>query len=331
MMYEKFTNGPLNEFFPWADTSGDIINASDGGVIYVDGVYYWYGQALRPLPVARDGKGGQTTTVGVVMYKSADLYNWDYCGVILPVSDNPTCEQYAPMRYERPKIVYNDKAKKFVLWCHYVKYPGDHGDTKGTAEAGIAVCDNVDGTYQWLGTTRPIDEKGLVRDSTLYKDHDGTAYFIYDKQVGDDRCLHIVKLSEDYLSCTDDYRRIDVCFWREAAAIVFYNGWYFMFTSGLTSWDTNPALYYRARSLMGGWEAMGDPCIGDVTGTTFESQSTFIFPVEGNKGQFILMCERHNTQNFERCSYIWLPINFPAPGEMKVEYLESWCIEDYWK
>jgi len=330
MNYNSFTNGSLNEYVSWHDTAGNIINASDGGVIYVDGTYYWYGQALRPLPVARDGKGGQTTTQGVVMYSSKDLYNWTYKGVILHCSDDPSSELYAPMRFERPKIVYNAKTKKFVLWCHYVKNPGDHGDTEGTAEAGVAICDTVDGTYKWLGTTRPIDNDGLVRDSTLYKDVDGTAYFIYDRQVGEDRCLHIVKLSDDYLKCTDDYRRINAAYWREAAAIVLHNGWYYMFTSELTSWDTNPAIYLRARSLFGEWEEMGDPCVDDKTGTTFESQSTYIFPVAGKQGQFILMAERHNTQNFERCSYIWLPIDFPAPGTMSVSYLNDWKMEDYW-
>lgn len=55
MIYDKFTNGDLDEYFPWLDTEGNIINASDGGIIYVDGKYYWYGMALRPLPFA----GGQ--------------------------------------------------------------------------------------------------------------------------------------------------------------------------------------------------------------------------------------------------------------------------------
>lgn len=75
-MEKRIINGEVHEFVQWRDTDGDIINASDGGVIYVDGVYYWYGQALRPLPFAKEGKGGQVTTTGVVMYSSTDLYTW---------------------------------------------------------------------------------------------------------------------------------------------------------------------------------------------------------------------------------------------------------------
>ncbi|MBQ8637870.1 MAG: family 43 glycosylhydrolase [Lachnospiraceae bacterium] len=322
-------NGTLETFTDWYDTDGNIINASDGGIIYVDGVYHWYGMALRPLPFAGKGQGGQTTTTGIVMYASTDLQNWKYEGVILPCSTQEGDDLYGPMRFERPKIVYNDKTKKFVLWCHYVKYPGDHGFAPGTADAGLAVCDTVNGTYQWLGYTRPIDDKGYVRDCTLYKDADGSAYFIYDRHVGEDfrdgdRCLYIVKLSDDYLSFTDEYRRLDVAYWREAAAVVFNDGYYYMITSDLTSWDFNQAKYFRAKNLFGPWEDMGDPCVGDTDHQTFHSQTTYIFRVEGKENLFIHMAERHNTKNFERCSYIWLPISFHADHTLSLTYQKEW-------
>ena len=210
-----------------------------------------------------------------------------------------------------------------MLWCHYVKYPGDHGDTEGTGEAGVAVCDSVNGSYTWLGYTRPIDDRGMVRDCTAYKDEDGSAFFVYDRQVGKDRCLHIVRLSEDYLSFTEDWRRLDVAFWREAAALVKREDYYYMVTSDLTSWRANQAKYFRAKDLFGPWEDMGDPCIGDDTHTTFHSQSTYIFRVEGTD-TWIHMAERHNIENFERCSYIWLPIDFHEDHTLSLSYRKEW-------
>jgi hypothetical protein len=327
-LYDKFTNGEIGEYIQWHDTSGNIINASDGGVIYVDGRYYWYGMALRALPAGNHGEGGEQTTVGVVMYSSADLYNWDYEGVILPCSDDPNHDLYAPMRLERPKIIYNDKTKKFVLWTHYVGYPGDHGLEIGTSEAGIASCDTINGQYEWHGYTRPIDELGAVRDSTLYKDKDGSAYFVYDRVVNEDRCLYIVKLTDDYLAPSDVFRRIDVAYRREAPAIFYHNDYYFMITSGLTGWRTNQAKYFRAKNILGPWEDMGDPCVGENTETTFESQTSYVFPVEGKSGAFIHMAERHNTRNFELCSYIWLPIEFPTPDSLQLRYRKSWRLEE---
>lgn len=323
----EIVNGKLEEFIDWYDTDKNIINASDGGIIYADGAYHWYGQAMRALKNGADGTGGQSTVTGVVMYKSADLYKWEYEGVILPCSDDPESELYPPMRFERPKIIYNEKTKKYVLWCHYVKYPGDHGDEEGTADAGVAICDTVNGEYQWLGHSRPIDDRGLVRDCTVYKDRDGSAYFIYDRQEAkDNRCQHIVKLADDYLSFTDEYRRIDEAFWREAAAVVYHKGWYYMIMSDLTSWRFNQAKYFRAKSLFGKWEDMGDPCIDDTEHTTFNSQTTYIFKVEGTDDLYIHMAERHNTDNFLHCSYIWLPIDFHEDNTLSLSYREKWKI-----
>ena len=323
----KIINGNINDIIDWYDSDGNIINASDGGIIFADGKYHWYGQALRDLPLASGGKGGQVTDIGVVMYESSDLVNWKYEGVILACSSNPESEIYAPMRFERPKIIYNEKTKQYVLWCHYVKNPGDHGQNKGEGEAGVAVCDTINGSYKWLGTTRPIDDDGIVRDCTLYKDFDGTAYFIYDRDISeiekDNRCLYIVKLSEDYLTCTSEYKRINAAYRREAAGIIYNNGYYHMITSGLTAWNFNQAKYLRAKSLLGEWEDMGDPCVGDITQTTFNSQTTAIFKLE-NSDICIHMAERHNTENFLHCSYIWLPVKFNSDNTLNLIYCDEW-------
>ncbi len=323
----KIINGKRTEFIDWKDIDGNVINASDGGIIFAEGKYHWYGQALKDLPLAYGGAGGQVTHVGVVMYESEDLIHWKYEGVILPCSNDPESELYAPMRFERPKIIYNEKTGQYVLWCHYVKHPGDHGTKAGEGEAGVAVCDKVNGSYQWLGTTRPIDEDGIVRDCTLYKDKDGSAYFIYDRDISliedGNRCLYIVKLSEDYLSCTNEYKRIDVAYRREGAGVVYHDGYYYMITSGLSGWNPNQAKYFRAESLFGDWEDMGDPCVDDKEQTTFNSQTTAIFRVEGTD-KYIHMAERHNTESFLHCSYIWLPIDFKPDHTLELNYREEW-------
>ena len=325
---ERFQNGAVTEFVDWFDTDGNIINASDGGVIYAEGKYHWYGQALRDLPFGGEGTGGQTTTEGVVMYASSDLLHWEYEGVILPVVTEENSELRAPMRFERPKIIYNEKTKQYVLWCHYVGYPGDHGTEAGTGEAGVAVCDTVNGTYEWKGYFRPVCEAGSVKDCTLYKDRDGSAYFVFDQCFdSENRCLHFVKLSEDYLSPTDVHWKMEQGYHREAPAIVYRNGYYYMITSGLTGWNYNQAKYFRSTALNGAWEDMGDPCVGDDEHTTFRSQTTYIFPVEGRKDFYIHMAERHNTENFLHCSYIWLPIHFTEDHRLELRYESEWNME----
>jgi beta-xylosidase len=269
------------------------------------------------------------TDIGVVMYESEDLLNWRYEGVILEVSNDPESELYAPLRFERPKIIYNDKTGKFILWCHFVKYPGNHGKGTGEADIGLAICDKVNGKYTWLGYSRPIDEHGWVRDMTIYKDFDGSAYLIYDRHIsvpnsGDDRCLYVVKLSDDYLSFTDTYKRIESAAWREAPVILFKDGYYYIVTSGLTGWATNQAKAFRTKHLLDEWEDLGDPCVDDLTHTTFNTQGTNAFYISGTDTQ-IIMLERHNTDNFLECSYVWL-IPKLENGTVKIEYTKEWKI-----
>jgi beta-xylosidase len=324
---ESFRHGEINEYIQWHDTDGNIINASDGGIIFAEGKYHWYGQALRPFPDLPGADGGQKTDVGVVMYESEDLLNWKYEGVILATNNDPDSPLFGPMRFERPKIIYNDKTKQYVLWCHYVKYPGNHAWEDGTADAGVAVCDTVNGKYKWVHHLRPINNE-CVRDSTVYKDFDGSAYFIYDKHVcpGGDRCLYVVKLTDDYLSCTDTYVRIEAAVEREAPAIVYRDGFYYIVTSGLTGWATNQAKAFRTRHLLGQWEDIGDPCIDDETHTTFNTQSTYAFPIEGKREEYIVMFERHNISNFVECSYVWLIPEFNDDRTISFRYSKEWKI-----
>ena len=326
---EAFYHGEINEFVDWHDTDGNIINASDGGIIYAEGKYHWYGLAFRPLPMASGPNGGQMSDTGVVMYASDDLLSWTYEGVILAVDKDPASPLYGPMRFERPKIIYNEKTKQYVLWCHYVKYPGDHGKSDGDCDMGLAVCDTVNGKYKWQGYTKPIDQNGWVRDMTVYKDFDGVAYLIYDRHIAfcdeaqEDRCLHVVKLSEDYLSFTDTYTRIDAAPRREAPVVVHDGEYYYIITSGLTGWATNQAKAFRTKHLLDEWEEIGDPCVDDLTKTTFNTQGSNAFTVEGTDTQ-IIMLERHNTSNFLKSSYVWLPIEFNADNTVSLRYKKEW-------
>lgn len=325
---DNFKHGKSNEFIDWLDTDGNIINASDGGVIFADGKYFWYGQAMRNKGFGLKDTGGQVTDTGVAMYSSPDLLNWSYEGIVLSVEEGEDNPLRPPLRFERPKIVYNDKTGKYVLWCHYIKYPGDHSFGIGGGEAAIAVADKVTGPYKIVKIMRPINDEGVVRDCTLYKDADGSAYFVYDRDETFDvptRCIHVVKLNDDYTDTTDEYVRVGEAYRREAPAIIFRNGYYYMITSDMTAWEANKAKYFRAKSMMGPWEDMGDPYLDDKDGNSFLSQTTYAFKIEG-EDRFIHMAERHNKENFLHCSYIWLPVEFDDENRLSIKYYEEWSL-----
>ena len=332
--YTEFSNGALTEHVPWLDDRGDLINAHDGGILFAEGKYHWYGMALRPLPVSNGLDGGQKTTVGVVMYSSSDLYNWSYEGVVLACSTDPANPLHGPMRFERPKIIYNKVTKQYVMWFHYVGYPGNHGTVVGSGDAGVAVSSSVNGPYAFKGYSRPIDSDGVVRDFTLFKDDDGAAYFIYDRDVrepgpGFGRVLHVVKLSGDYLGFSKEIYKIANASRREAPVMLKHKGFYYLVTSAETGWKNNAANYYRSRHIMGPYTELGNPTIGPDADVTFDAQGTYAFPVQGRKNEFIFMAERHITTGMTDSSFIFLPVRFPTSSSMELRYLPAWHLSPW--
>ena len=63
----------------WLDTNGNRIQAHGGSIMYIDGVYYWYGENKEKT----DGVNG-IWHWGVKCYSSTDLYNWEDRGIIIP-------------------------------------------------------------------------------------------------------------------------------------------------------------------------------------------------------------------------------------------------------
>ena len=75
-MYDAFYPGQV-----WLDTNGNRIQAHGGSLIYLDGVYYWYGENKDHT----DGKC-PVWTWGMRAYRSTDLCNWED----LACSSSPT-------------------------------------------------------------------------------------------------------------------------------------------------------------------------------------------------------------------------------------------------
>ncbi len=135
-----FTPGTL-----WPDTSGTHINAHGGGLLYHGGRYYWYGEHK----VA--GRLGNSAQVGVHVYSSANLLDWDDEGIALAVSDDPSSEIVRGSVIERPKVIFCAATGRFVMWFH-LELMG-HGYR--AARSGVAVSSSPVGPFEYLGSCRP--------------------------------------------------------------------------------------------------------------------------------------------------------------------------------
>lgn len=349
-----------NSFVPgtvWNDTDGDFIQAHGGGIMKVGDTYYWYGE---------DKTNGYLPATGVHAYSSKDLYNWKDEGVVMRAVENredldndPYFSELYKNRtseekdiifsdinaergvLERPKVIYNEKTDKYVLWLH-VDGPYEGSDSNyAKAKAGVAISDSPTGPFEYIESNRlnkmpegyeyRVRNTGMSRDMTLFKDDDGTAYIIYASE--ENYSLYISKLNEDYTAISGEEYGVDFIRalydqHREAPAMFKYDGKYYLITSGATGWDPNPARYHVADSVLGEWIDMGNPVEGEGASTTHRSQSTHVIPVDPENGEFIYMGDRWNRDDLKNSRYIWLPLEFNQDGEMSLKWYDEWQLED---
>ncbi|MFN8095524.1 MAG: glycoside hydrolase family 43 protein, partial [Vicinamibacteria bacterium] len=284
----------------WLDTDGRPIQAHGGGILYDRGTYYWFGEN-KDAPNAPGGLLARVDAVGVSCYSSKDLVRWKHEGVVLPaVKDDPRHDLHPSGVVERPKVVYNAKTKKYVMWLHV-----DSADYK-KAQAGVAVADRPTGPYRYIGSVRP--DGGESRDMTLFQDDDGKAYLVYSSESN--ATMHVSLLSDDYLKPVGKVVRIFAEQSREAPAVFKRKGLYYIVTSGCTGWYPNRALYATAPRVTGPWTVQGDPLAGPDAEWTYFGQSTFVLPVAGKKDAFVLMLDRWKSTNLRDSRYLWLPVRF---------------------
>lgn len=305
----------------WPDTEGEPINAHAGGILYYNGIYYWYGEIKKGNTWRVPGSTWECYRVnagGVSCYSSKDLLQWKFEGVALsPETSDSTADLHISKVIERPKVIYNRKTGKFVMWMHIDSQDYSY------ARSGVAVSDRPEGPFQYIGSVRP--NGNMARDMTIFQDDDGKAYHFYSSE--ENQTMHICELTEDYLSHTSNDKRILIQRAREAPAVCKYNDRFYLFSSGCTGWAPNAASYATADSIMGEWTEHDNPCEGADADSTFHAQSTFVLPVQGQKNLFIFMADRWNKTDLESSRYVWLPLVFDPEERPRILWKDQWTIE----
>ncbi|GHT36356.1 hypothetical protein FACS189414_4270 [Bacteroidia bacterium] len=344
---DVFTPGEL-----WLDSDGAIINAHGGGLLYYNNTYYWYGEH----------KGDRQSPILVGVYSSKDLYTWKNEGAALSmVETDPDHVIARGCNVERPKVIYNEKIKKFVMYFHLEL----KGQGYNAARVGIATSDKATGPYTFVKSYRPNagywpidmteeertstvkvtdfkdwwtvawrkatleglfnrrDHEGgqMSRDQTVYVDDDGKAYHIFASE--ENLTLNLAELTDDYLSHTGKYIRIAPGGHNEAPSIFKKDGLYFMVTSGCTGWDPNEGRLFYSNSIWGPWQQQPNPFVGNDEKLSFHSQATYILQVAGKKDAFIYIGDRWIPRNQLDSRYIWLPIQYER-GLPVIKWIDKW-------
>ncbi|MFJ4314254.1 RICIN domain-containing protein [Streptomyces lavendulae] len=284
------------------DSTGERVQAHGGGVLKVGDYYYWFGE----------DRGDDNKFRYVSAYRSKDLKNWEPRGHVLTQEADPEIRSAV---IERPKVLYNQKTKQFVMWMHK-----EADDSYAEARAAVAVSSTVDGPYTWKGSFRPKDATGaehMSRDITVYEEKaSGKAYMI--SAANNNADLQIYELTDDYTQVKGLVANPWPGQHRESPALFKRGDVYFMLTSGTSYWDPNQQKYATATSLNGPWSAMRD--VGNHDG--HHSQTAFVLPVEGSDTtSYLYMGDRwagvwSDPKHVNDSTYVWLPLMFPTATTM---------------
>lgn len=300
----NFRNGE-----PWLDTDGNVIHAHGGHMLHHDGWWYWYGE-------------NRTENNYVSCYRTKDFKSFEFRGNII-TTETPT-EGYRvqtdlslagknadgtihKVNLERPKVLWCERTKKFVLWCHY-----ENGVDYHDARCAVASSDYPDHGFVYHGSFNPFGD--MARDCTLFMDGED-AYFTAASR--DNRDLHVWKLTKDFMSVSKLVNNLFQNESREAPAFFKKDGRYYLLTSYCTGWAPNQGKWSSSDSIDGEWEI--NEKFGD--GTTFRSQPAFVLEKDG---KFIYFADRWGGNgHYNDSTYVVLEIKFREDGSPYIEYSDE--------
>lgn len=292
----------------WYDDKGNEIQAHGGMILEYEGKWYWYGEHKGAENVPGTSR---VDVIGISCYSSDNLADWHYEGLALDVTKSEEGSRFTPKGVcERPKVLYNKKTNKFVMWFHL-------DDSSYTfAGVGIAVADRPEGPFSIIHEKQPNRQDS--RDMTLFVDEDGeTAYLIHSSNWN--KTLDISRLNEEYTDVDGFYKSVLIDQEREAPALIYEQGMYYMVTSGCTGWAYNSALYATCPYLLGQWKLIDNPCEGEGYRDTFCGQSTYMFRANG---KIYLMLDHWKPNNLRTSGYSILPVTIEN-GKMTITWQES--------
>jgi hypothetical protein len=307
----------------WNDSRGAPINAHGGGVLYHNGVYYWYGtHKIQGLSEAKHADGG------IHCYASNDLVKWSDMGRVLYLGNSDDHHDLqSESNFDRPKIVYNAKTGNFVAFFKlYLK-----GFGVETGFVGVATSKSPTGPFVYSHKFLGGNSQNGSGDFAIHQEENGDLFHLTVRKP--DKAFVVGKMNADYLMPEGKYQ---VCAGilekTEAPAIVKRNGVYHLIASGSTGWDPNPARYYTSNSLAGPWKYHGNPCSGINPNNglglekTFGGQSTFILKVQGKDDAYIAMFDINKPDHPYESMHIWLPITI-KDNRFSIQWIDAFGLD----
>lgn len=230
----------------------------------------------------------------------------------------------------------------------------------------ILLADHILGPYRKVREgLKPLGMNAGDFDLAVAKD--GKAYYYFERVHSETICAD---LTEDYLDVTGYYSthfpHPYPPYVREATAHFIRNGKHYLITSGTTAYLPNPSEVAVADTWHGPYKVLKDPHRYDESNTSYHSQISSVFKVEGKKDLYIAMADRwvpghmdlkyeeyknvfekvfhpeydgpvnmgslpkmkegQISENTSIADYVWLPLIFDGE-QVYIDWVDEWRIE----
>jgi hypothetical protein len=317
---------------PWLDTNGVHINAHGFSVLDFGGRTYWYG-AHKIEGKTEDEKN----EAGIRCYVSDDLMNWQDQGLVLSVfAPDAHPDLASAFILDRPKVIYNEATKKFVLYFKLYP-PKEKGGKSGKdyAWVGVATSATPTGPFEYKGYFLGNHSEFGTGDFAIFADTDGAIYHIAVRKP--DKALVYGRLSEQGLKPVGEYKVLDgVTIGTEAPTFFRRGDKVYLLGSGSSGWKPNPARLFVADRFTGPYRELPNPCRGINPhnnlgpGKTFGGQSTYVYTVAGRQDAWIAMFDMNNPEEPINAGYIWLPVEFEGDQPV-IRWRDQWDLSVFSK
>ena len=186
---------------------------------------------------------------------------------------------------DRPHIIYCQKTGKYVCWIKVMA-------SEIAQFMTILQADRFEGPYVTVKKFyNPLDM--YCGDFALHVDDEkGKAYIWFERPHFQLVCA---TLTDDFTGVTKEYSihydGLIPPYTREAPTFFERNGKKYLFTSGTSGYYPNRTDVCTFTDYHGEYISLGNPCISDKSGTTFNSQITCVIRVPGTD-RYVAMADR---------------------------------------